>query len=113
LLILVASYHYQKPPKKYVHIIVGPPVGINKSVRSLEEVLSVILQNIPTKKIKTTKKTIKIPEKMPLKERDTSEALMVFNSNVTKSFDPTTSKSNFNFLVCSGAAGIGTHFVFL
>ncbi|CAI2163645.1 12433_t:CDS:2 [Funneliformis geosporum] len=95
-----------------IHIITiipttGQLVGISKSVGSLEETLSVILQNIPTEKIKTSNKTIKIPEKMPLKERDINESLMVFNSNVNNSFDPTTSKSNFDFLVCSGAAGIG------
>ncbi|CAB4442619.1 unnamed protein product [Rhizophagus irregularis] len=44
---------------------------------------------------------------MPLKERDTNNALEIFKNNVTYSFDRLISKTNFNFLVCSGAAGIG------
>ncbi|CAG8548877.1 9798_t:CDS:2 [Funneliformis mosseae] len=88
------------------------PIGQNASpivgpdVRSLEEALSIILQNIPIE-IKTPNETTKISEKMPLKERDTNKALKIFNVNVTKSFDLFNSKSSFNFLVCSGAAGIG------
>ncbi|GET04772.1 hypothetical protein GLOIN_2v1878909 [Rhizophagus clarus] len=78
----------------------GPVVG------SLEEALSVILQNIPVK-IETSSEGIEILEEMPLKERDTKEALTVFENNVTKSFNRFASKSSFNFLVCGGAAGIG------
>ena len=77
---------------------------------SLEKALSVILRNIP--KIETSSVRTKIPE-MPLKERDTKEALTVFEDNVTRSFDQFASRSSFNFLVCSGAAGIGTHSVCL
>ena len=79
---------------------------------SFEEALSIILQNIPAK-IETSSKRTEIPEEMPLKERDTNKALMVFNNNITKSFNRFTSKSSFNFLVCSGAAGIGTHSICL
>ena len=50
---------------------------------------------------------------MPLKDRDTNKALMVFEDNVAKSFYEDASKSSFNFLVCCGAAGIGTHSVCL
>ncbi|CAB4420607.1 unnamed protein product [Rhizophagus irregularis] len=71
---------------------------------SLEEALSIILQNIPDK-IKTS--TTKIPDIMPLKDRDTNKALEIFNRNVAEGFFRSTSKAKFNFLVCSGAAGIG------
>ncbi|CAB4442717.1 unnamed protein product [Rhizophagus irregularis] len=80
---------------------------------SLKEVLSVILPA----KIETSSERTEIPEcqdlnyynnnRMPLKERDTNNALEIFKNNVTYSFDRLTSKTNFNFLVCSGAAGIG------
>ncbi|CAI2197587.1 8777_t:CDS:2, partial [Funneliformis geosporum] len=75
-------------------------------VELFEEALSIILQNIPVE-IETSSKRTEIPYEMPLKERDTNKALMVFNNNVTKSFNRFASKSSFNFLVCSGAAGIG------
>jgi hypothetical protein len=76
---------------------------------SLEEALFVILRGIPAK----IKRTTKILEKMTLKERDASKALSVFNKNVTKFEDRFASKSDFNFLVCSGAAGIGIHSICL
>ena len=79
---------------------------------SLGEALSIILQDIPYK-IKTSYETTKIQDIMPLKDRDTNKALTVFENNVTLSFDRYASKSSFNFLVCSGAAGIGTHSVCL
>ncbi|CAB5384651.1 unnamed protein product [Rhizophagus irregularis] len=88
-----------------IHIITIIPVA-----GSLKEVLSVILPA----KIETSSE---IPEgqdlnyynnnRIPLKERDTNNALGIFKNNVTGSFDRLTSKTNFNFFVCSGAAGIG------
>ncbi|RIA93393.1 hypothetical protein C1645_819480 [Glomus cerebriforme] len=106
-----------KESKSAIHIIVqllttttagpfqqGVPQG--PVARSLQEALSIILQNIPDK-IKTSNETTKIPDIMPLKDRDTNKALEIFNYNVTKSSDPSAAKSKFNFLVCSGAAGIG------
>ncbi|CAB4420601.1 unnamed protein product [Rhizophagus irregularis] len=74
---------------------------------SLEKALSIILQNI-SDKIKTS--TTKIPDIMLLKDRDTNEALEIFNYNVANKFFPSTGKMMFNFLICNGAAGIGkTH----
>ena len=79
---------------------------------SLGEALSKILRDTPVK-VETLSEKREILEEMPLKERDTKEALAVFENNVHKSFNRFNSKSSFNFLVCGGAAGIGTHSVCL
>ncbi|PKY21163.1 hypothetical protein RhiirB3_434672 [Rhizophagus irregularis] len=80
-----------------IHIITIIPVA-----GSLKEVLSVILPA----KIETSSE---IPEgqdlnyynnnRIPLKERDTNNALGIFKNNVTGSFDRLTSKTNFNFFL--------------
>ncbi|CAG8604466.1 8861_t:CDS:2 [Ambispora gerdemannii] len=68
--------------------------------------------NIETKEICESEKTTTKPE-MPLKERDTCEALNVFNKNVIQSLGQIASKIEYDFLVCGGAAGIDTHSVYL
>ena len=45
---------------------------------------------------------------MPLKDRDTKEALRIFENNIYLSDQKNVPKSDFKFLACSGAAGIGT-----
>jgi hypothetical protein len=75
---------------------------------SLEEVLSMILQDIHTENIQETKDL-----DMPLKDRDTKEALRIFENNIRLCDKSNVSKSDFKFLACSGAAGIGTCSVYL
>ncbi|RGB38339.1 hypothetical protein C1646_8868 [Rhizophagus diaphanus] len=74
----------------------GPVVG------SFEEALSIILPSLLDKINSSATKRV-----MPLKDRDTNKALEIFDNNITNSLTPHTAKSQFNFLVCSGAAGIG------
>jgi hypothetical protein len=76
---------------------------------SLEEALSHILRDMEDKVI--VKKT-EIQE-IPLKERYTTE-LKIFNENFTKAMSGHNySKSDYKFLVCGGAAGIGIHSIYL
>ena len=59
---------------------------------------------VPKEKTKETTSLI-----MPLKERDTRSILRVITDNTYKALFPLTSKTDFNFLVCGGAPGIGTY----
>ena len=76
---------------------------------SLKKVLFIILQDIHTENIQEIKEDLD----MPLKDWDTKEALCIFENNIHLCDKNNVPKSDFKFLACSGAAGIGTCSVYL
>ncbi|GES73716.1 hypothetical protein GLOIN_2v1720049 [Rhizophagus clarus] len=94
-----------------IQIIVHPPppasTGFSRETTyDTEKILRAILKDleieVPKEKTKETTGLL-----MPLKERDTGSILRVITDNAYKALFPLTSKTDFNFLVCGGAPGIG------